>query len=76
MVGEAVGDVKPKCSTVLAAANVVLDRAYPKASEDGAKGHISFTQINVNLAASPQDMVLSTVDVTPADSDINDNREL
>ena len=51
MKGEPVGDVKPKCSTVLAAANVVLDRAFPKAQEDGGKGNISFTQINVSLAS-------------------------
>ncbi len=49
--GQPVGDVKPKCSTVLAAANVVLDRAYPKAQEEGGKGNISFTQVNISLAS-------------------------
>lgn len=66
--GQSVGDVKPKCSTVLAAANVVLDRAYPKAQEEGGKGNISFTQVNISLAGPASDPPIisnATLDITP-----------
>lgn len=51
MKGEKVGDVQPKCSTVLSAAQVVLDRAYPKQVEQDKGAGVSFTQINISLAA-------------------------
>ncbi len=43
--------IKPKCSTIKACADSVLDRAYPKAQEEGGKGNISFTQVNISLAS-------------------------
>jgi DNA-binding CsgD family transcriptional regulator len=66
--------VFPKDSTVKDCAMSVLDRAYPKQSEEKPTG-VSFTQVNISLCtinndpAAPQDVVYpqdgAPVDVTP-----------
>jgi len=66
--GATFGSIKDiKDSTALRAAEVVLDRAEPKAGADAGNVSISFTQINVaSLETQP---AASAIDITPCVSD-------
>lgn len=58
--------VKPKCSTIKACADSVLDRAYPKAQDDAGRGNVSFTQVNISLAGPMSGMAQNPpTDISP-----------
>lgn len=55
--------VKPKDSTVLAAANTVLDRAYPKAQEHQAGDTYNFIKVDLTEYRNPP--TSPEIDITP-----------
>lgn len=60
--------ISPKDSTIKDCAMSVLDRAFPKQQDEGGKGNISFTQVNISLASTvPDPAAISNapIDVTP-----------
>lgn len=66
MEGRTFGEIeRVKDSTALAAANVILDRAYPK-QQDAAPQNVSFTVVNLALfAPDPVESKPTCIDVEP-----------
>jgi hypothetical protein len=66
MRGVTFGEIKEiKDSTVLRAAETVLDRSHPKRSESDSGPSLSFVTINLGMMASPVASDPAPVDVTP-----------
>lgn len=60
--------VRPKDSTVMAAAAMVLDRAFPKQQDTGPQVQNSFTTVNLNFASFPTapERDPQTIDISPS----------